>query len=599
MLAAKLERAPDGCDVWSEGSCAIGWGHFTILPEICTECDQLSLGEIILSADIRLDNRDELGQLLGIPPDAIKNICDACLLLRAYERWKEDCLSYLLGEFAFVLWDKSQSRLFAARDPLGDRGLCYMLNDRVCLVASEISNLLAHPDVVPQINENYIAVYLTGLGEDPKETLYRNIYYLPAAHGLSVGENDVRIWSYWSIDPNYIICYQKEQDYAEHYLDLLKKAIQCRMRCIGDIGVSLSGGLDSSAIAALAATLMASNEKIPQPLKSFSYAFDELVECDERSYIRPLVKEYDIQPQFLLCDDKWPLKDLDDWSTSRDYILTDPYALLPASVRSAAEVAGVKLLLVGYYGDSLFGGGAYWVLDMLLHGRLLDIIKTTGSHAATIDWRDTFFDHGLRRLIPSSLRHGYRRFIPRRPEKFVAAINKQFIRRTNIAEFMAQPTGGEGWRPGLWERYKGLTPDALGQGYSVVRYQYNRHHLDAVHPYYDRRLVEFVMAVPAYILGGPDYDRRVHRLAMKGILPEEIRLRRDRTTFVTLALKGLQIHEWSKVRNLLSSPQVVERGYVDPSWLCNRLDTGFDLSPDSLLLWRILCLELWLQRYWS
>jgi len=600
MLAARPERGRDGREVWQDGPVAVGHGRFVVLPEERDECQPLVDGDVVLSADIRLDNRPELGAALGLTPEQINATSDAQLLLLSYRRWGIDCLPRLLGDFAFVLWDGARRQLFAARDALGERGLCYTLDEAHCLVASDIVHLLAHPDVVPRINDDRVASYLALVSDRATETFYRDIQYFPPGHGLTVGAEGARLWSYWSIEPDRAIRYRRDEEYAEHLLSLLTEAVRCRLRSVGPVGISLSGGLDSASLAALAAPMLPGEADGRTRLRSYSYAFEELSSCDERHYIQPLTERYGIFPTYLNCDDKWTLKDLDEWPVSPDRVLVDAFAPLPATVMRAAGEDGTRLLLAGYFGDTLSSGGQYWALDMFRHGRWGEMMRVTAANARTIRTRRTFFENGLRRLIPPRISGAYRRVRPRRPRSVAPGISEALVNRTDLRRRLSPAAEDRSrWPPGLWERYHSLSPEQRSQGYSSVRYQYNLHGIELVQPYYDRRLIEFVLAVPAYILGLPGSDRRLHREAMKGLLPDEIRLRRSRTSFAPLYHRGVKEREWEKVRRIMAAPQVVERGYIDAEWLRGRLESGMDDSLDSTILWRALCLELWLQRHWT
>jgi asparagine synthase (glutamine-hydrolysing) len=153
--------------------------------------------------------------------------------------------------------------------------------------------------------------------------------------------------------------------------------------------------------------------------------------------------------------------------------------------------------------------------------------------------------------------------------------------------------------PGQWHRYNAMTLNIHSQGRAAIRHIYSGHGIELAQPYYDRKLVEFVMAVPAYELGRPDYDRRIHRQAMKSLLPEAVRLRRRYTDFTPLLLKGMAVKEKETVRRIFQDPMVVRYKYIDGEWLANQLEKKFDLSEDSIRLWFALCLELWLKTYWT
>lgn len=597
MLHARPERGPDGFSMWCQGPVALGHQHLWLTPEEVGEQQPLRDRGCVVSADIRLDNRSDLCERLELPTETLSSFSDTRLLLRAYQRWGEACIEYLLGDFAFVLWDSHRRQLLMARDSLGVYGLCYCVDEERCLIASEPLAILTQLDSSDPLDDNRIAAFLAEIDVGADESFFKEIHYLLPGHALVITADAMHEWRYWSADPQHTIRYRSEEEYTEHYYHLLFGAVQSRLRSEGPIGISLSGGLDSTSIAVLAASAMGEHSK---RLQSYSYVFDDLESCDEREFIVPVINQANIESTYLPCDDKWPLKDLDNWPHTRDTILADAFALLPAAVMAAAGKAGVRTLLTGYFGDVLFTGGYYWALDLMREGRFGQLARTSMAHRQSFFWRDAFFEYGLRRLIPDQVRHSYRRLRPRSPARSMPGIAQPLIARTDLEErFVAlEPPAGQ-WPPGKWQRYMSLFQSANSLGPSAVRYQYNSHGLELSLPYQDRRLVEFVMAVPAYILGGPDYDRKLHRNAMKGLLPENVRLRRRRTSFAPLALRGLKEREWDKVQTIMREPLVVKRGYIDSNWLAERLTKGFDLSPDSGLLWRSLCLEMWLQRYWS
>lgn len=174
---------------------------------------------------------------------------------------------------------------------------------------------------------------------------------------------------YWDIDPQTRIRYRDDREYTDHFLDLLTDATCCRIRSIGPVGLSLSGGLDSTLLAALATGLLPESNLPQRRLKTFSYVFDELKSCDERAYIQPVVDHLGLAAASTPCDDKWALKDLARWPMERDTIWNDAYSWLVVAVAEAARSAGCRVLLSGQYGEVLFLGGHYWAAELIRAGR--------------------------------------------------------------------------------------------------------------------------------------------------------------------------------------------------------------------------------------
>ncbi len=158
---------------------------------------------------------------------------------------------------------------------------------------------------------------------------------------MTVTGDKVTKWCFWSPDETKRIRYTSDEEYAEHYLELLPEAVRCRMRSVGQIGVSLSGGLDSTPIAAIFANFLPTARPEQASLKSYSYAFDRLAECDERRYIEPLVARYGIDAAYVPCDDLWTFRNFERWPALRDVVFYDAFAWLPDAVRKSAAAQAV------------------------------------------------------------------------------------------------------------------------------------------------------------------------------------------------------------------------------------------------------------------
>ena len=202
MVAATPQRSVDGNDSWSHGCISLAHQHFHITPEDKLQEQPLhhELAQLVLTADARIDNRAELGELLDISRDDLAKLSDAGLILAAYVRWGDRCVQYLLGDFAFLIWDAPQRVVFAARDALGTRGLNYFINDNVAVFGSEIAHVLEHPDVPREINDRKIVEYLANVRCRDEETYYQAVHALPPGHCMKVTGDKVTTWCFWSPD---------------------------------------------------------------------------------------------------------------------------------------------------------------------------------------------------------------------------------------------------------------------------------------------------------------------------------------------------------------------------------------------------------------
>ena len=208
---------------------------------------------LTISADARIDNREELFARLAIPADQQNAIPDSQLILQAYGKWGRDCAAHLLGDFAFAIWDEGEQRLFCARDHLGHKPLFYHCTNDAFIFATEMKGLFAATALPRTLNQSWVADALTVLMADNEYTPYQAIWRLPPAHWFAISAEEFTRETYWRLDPAREICLPSEADYVEAFREKLTEAVRCRVRSVFPIGSELSGGLDSSTVAGLAA----------------------------------------------------------------------------------------------------------------------------------------------------------------------------------------------------------------------------------------------------------------------------------------------------------------------------------------------------------
>ncbi|MEY2539288.1 MAG: hypothetical protein QOG67_3028, partial [Verrucomicrobiota bacterium] len=252
MTSSLAYRGPDRQHVWVRDS--IGFGHTLLATtwESKCECQPLTLDDTVwIVADARLDGRSELLEKLRAHfHQPLAAAPDSELILRAYQAWGEDCVAQLYGDFAFAIWDSRHRRLFCARDQLGVKPLYYAVAGRSFLFSNTLNCLRTHPGVSDSLNDLAIADYLLfGFPQDPAATSFADIQRLPPAHTLAVSDSVSAPRRYWSLAPYSSIRYAKSDDYVGAFHEILRSAVEDRLRC-DRAGMFLSGGMDSSAIAA-------------------------------------------------------------------------------------------------------------------------------------------------------------------------------------------------------------------------------------------------------------------------------------------------------------------------------------------------------------
>lgn len=604
LLAATANQAVDGQKTWLHGSVALAHQHLWITPEEVGEEQPLvcDAGQLAITATVRLDNRGALAQRLGLDPDRLSRTSDAALLLLAYRRWDTDCAAYLLGDFAFVIWDAAAQRLFAAGDQIGVRGLVYTHSGRRVIISSSIPPLLAVPGFQKRVNDRKVVQYLTNTWEEDSATFFHDIHHLPPARTLIATRDGLSIRRYWDITPDRRIRYRRDQDYAEHYRELLDEAVRCRMRTAWPVGISLSGGIDSAAVAAVAATQLPTLRRVPQPLHSFSWVFDELKSCDERAWIEPVVERHGIQAHVLPGDDCWPLRDLATWPVMLDHPGQDAYILLRRRVMAAAQASGCRVLLTGYHSEALLYGWRYWMVDAVREAQFSRLAMVAQHKPERSAWR-TGFNYLVRQMVPREVRHAYRRVkrvLRGRRDLFDPnpIVSPDLLARTR---FNREVMEAQRWRefsaPGQWERYRVLTAGEVALGLNANAADYCAHGVQSLSPFQDRRLAEFCLALPAYALGVPGQSKQLLRRAVQDILPAEIIALGKVGSLLPLYHRSVMEREKAIVAALLADPHIVQHGYIDGVAL-RRLVEGYQGDQAaSFWLWAAITLELWLQKH--
>lgn len=590
MLAALAHRGPDGERVERLGAWALGHRHFWTTPEEVGERQPLAAGRgedgdlVHLAFDGRLDNRAELLAALDLGPAAPS---DAALALAAYRRWGEACFTRFLGPFAALFVDSGRRRVVCGRDPLGDRSLVYRLTPARFLCASDEGALLAHPAVPAEVDEETVARFFALAPARAGRTFFAGVRELPPGHRLSVpfdgGEARLEAWWSWPVaEPERGV---PDAEWAERFASTLRESVRCRLRSVTPPVALMSGGLDSTSVAALAAREMAA-AGAEVPLTTLSWVFDELPESDEREFMEPVVAAIGADPVWIRGDDAWPLRDPGSWPVPLASPYNGLYRRLRERAYGAARSRGARVVLTGECGDQVFFGGADWLRDLLADRRIGAALAGVGRELA-LRGRTDLPRFGL----GSALKRAFGRPLAPRPEP-------EWL--TPKARELA---GGAAW--GRWEGVRGLPRPEQRAGLTDPRIAASirvetglaaAEGIEIRRPYRDRRLVELALALPAHRLYRPGWIKWATREAMRGLLPEPVRRRRRRSSLAPLTRRGLVEREAAAVRSLLDSPGAWWPRYVRAEWLSElfpaRLEAGID-GPAALAAWQCICLEMW------
>ncbi len=613
MIEAVPYRGPDGLSLLVHGDVALGFAKMAVTAEDVPATQPLvspRTGCAVI-ADVRLDNRAELLALLPLPLPT--TVSDAEILLHAYEAWGLDCLPRLLGDFALVIWDPRQQRLVCARDTYGQRTLYYRLDERTFAAASEIRQLFQDPSVPIEPNEERIRHSLVPLEivknpRDSHQTYYAGVYAVPAAHVLVVERNEARLRRYWDLTPSGEIRYRSEDEYAEHYLGLFTEVVRARLRSVYPIGLLLSGGLDSSSIVAVAQLLFRSRQVQNPGFVTFSQVFDGL-DCDERPLIEEIRAMYDLDARFL------------PFSGSNDYLQPEPtgFQEMPGvgnrpvrdALLAAVAASGARVVLDGAVADSCVYGTRYVFDSLLRQGRLRELGLHLQAYRRAVDESlvAVLARYCLLPLLPLPLHRGLReidfrrrfdRVRPRLMPAWLAPALREDLARRHFDLWIKANRERRFSSPGRESEFRTLYPPEMAS--SLAPWP-----LEMARPFADRRLHEFLLAIPPELKFSPvpgtdDFypgSKRLVRRAMCGLLPEAVRTRASKTIFGAAGASELETR-WCAYEAAFgpgARPEVALRGYVEQERFWRRLQEARaqGWTDDFLYLKAMAQLETWLR----
>lgn len=601
MMNRLAHRGPDGSAIWMDESA--GLGHLALhttsesLREIQPLCNETRT--IWLTLDGRVDNRTELQTTLEGRTVPLRSDTDAELVLRAYECWGIDCPRHIIGDFAFVVWDRLQQHLFCARDILGTRPFYYCRNARRLLWASELRALFEDDTVRMVPNEGMIGEYLANAIVSNEETLFHDIVRLPPAHCLLVGRDHVRVFRYWDLDPLREIRYRRDEDYAEHFFHLFKEAVRSRLRSHRPIGVDLSGGLDSSSVIGMA-QLLAREGAIPnQGLESFSLVFPGLA-CDEHSYIQDMAQKCQL-PSNLFVAGTRPFTDYVA-QIERDFDFPEyPNSAMSTPLRKLALAKGIPVILNGSGGDEWLNGSSCHYADLLRARRFLKLFQQVryDRRATSVvfpPW--PFLRLGLWPLLPLGIRKTIRCV-----SKRVGVphwMTPQFAHHIHLTERLrleAVPRSGSSFAQE--DIYQTLLSGWQSHGNEMGDRFSARLSMEERAPLNDQRIIEFAFAIPEEQRWRREQPKFLLREAMKDLLPESVRSRRTKADFSHTFAEAL----WTQGGSILLNPLLTEElGWIRGEQVRDMYRAMIDLYGKgnsqyiqyTWPLWMIFGIEVWL-----
>jgi asparagine synthase (glutamine-hydrolysing) len=576
LTAALAFRGPDEQRTWTRGSVGLGHALLRTTEDAAPRKQPHSFDESVwIVADARVDARDELiAELRSEGRSVAPGAPDVELLLHAYHAWGEECVRHLLGDFAFAVWDARRKLIFCARDHFGVKPFLYAHLDGSFVFSNTLACLRLHPSTTDRLDDSAIADFLLfGFNRNPAETAFANIRRLPPAHTLvfSPGRG-IRVQRYWTLPVEEPIRYRRAAEYVEQFRELFGNAVKDRLRT-RSVAVLMSGGLDSSSIAATA-------RPFAPDLRAYTIVAPRLLPDEEGKYSSIVARALAIPIEHLAVDDHELYCGWEQPERRPPEPCHEPFhGIYYEQIHRVAE--NHRVALTGQGGDpGLSTSVTSYAALLLRKGQLGRLVADF--------WRFLLSEGRLSRLYPRTRL----RVLSERRQQAPALpdwLNPEFSARLGLAERWQ-----DGWRPPLPEN--GLRPTAYqALQDSFWPYFFERQDpgsvgvpVDCRNPYFDLRLIRFLLRLPPVPWCT---DKEIVRVAMCGLLPDSVRLRpktplqADQTALV---LRRSRDRWWEKVP---AAPSL--HNYV--SWdrvprLTGDEDTSLawlGLAPITLNLWLV------------
>ncbi len=508
---------------------------------------------------------------------------DTETILKAYEEWGTACVSRLTGMFAFAIADPARRELFIARDRLGIKPLYYRARGSKVAFASEIKALLQDPDVERAPDLDVLHRFLLyRVHDDREDTFFRGIKRLQPGHWMIVGPSGIRrIQRYWYPEVNTEFSgHLSDASYAEAFADLFTRVIRRHMISDVAVGVSLSGGLDSSGVSSVMAALMGTGADTHTrgTLHTFSALYPGQT-IDESDYIHEVERYVGSVPHYAYpsVEEFWSEIDEWIWYQEEPTISSAPYAYY--SVYRIAK-GNVKVILSGNGGDELLAGYipyfyAYLTSALSQH-RIGSAVRET---VRGWDLYSKYFAEVWRTRRPGAPDTLSMRSVLASSPSALAAFDYSASRNLNrrLADDVTRYS-----TPNLL-RYE----DKNSMAFSI----------ESRVPFLDHELVEFIFALPIDQKIKRGWNRYVYRQAMKGRMPEKNRTRRSKIGFTNPEVGWMKDRADSILR-IFADSRTAERGVFDPKRLVAEFDAWQAGKPgDGLIFWRALVAELWMRRF--
>ncbi|OOM09344.1 asparagine synthase-related protein [Clostridium saccharobutylicum] len=518
---------------------------------------------LIITADASIYNKKELCCLLNIEYDKEMSITDSQIILLSYEKWNEECPKYLVGDFAFVIYDEKEEKLLCVKDHMGSRSLYYSYENNIFSFSTIIEPLKNNK----KLNQRWICDFLALKSVvhqfEPEETIYNNIYQVLPATAIIIKDNKLTKYKYWNpLINNKGLKLKSDNDYIEEFKKVFFEAVNSRIDSDKEISIMLSGGLDSTSVACVAASILKNKrEKLISytsiPMDGYNDDTSKYRFADESEYVNSLKDTIDnLEINYCKSENKDSVSDIKKFTK----ILEQPYKTFQNifwvnEIMQKVEKRNSKVLLTGQYGNFSISYGDFLVhiKTLLGRGHLCKVVKEVSECSKLYNQSPITTSKYIIRAFREY--KNTRKSLSIQDKYENSPLKMELISKWNI------DTRIEKSKYGLINlkcknikelRQYFLDPVMLTQIGNIESKMSLAHGIVQRDPTKDKRVVEFCLSLPIGQFVRNGQERLLIKRAMKGILPDKIRL----NSFT----KGLQSADW------------IQRLLPKQKYICDKLE---------------------------
>ncbi|MCX6293262.1 MAG: asparagine synthase (glutamine-hydrolyzing), partial [Sphingobacteriales bacterium] len=538
------------------------------------------LGNYSIVFNGEIYNYIELKQELKQFGYSFRTNSDTEVILAAYDYYQDDCVQHFDGMFSFAIWNEKDQTLFAARDRFGEKPFFYN-NDKYRFVfASEMKAFWAI-GVEKQVSNKMLSNYLiTGNVQNASnnaETFYENIFELPAAHILKIKNQELQTIQYWDLQKNNILK-DTEENVIQKLEELLHDSVIKRLRSDVPVGMSLSGGLDSS-------TLLHFVSQHQPKVKTFSAVFPGF-EKDESAFIKKAVNQYHVENFSITPNEKDLVDEFEKLIYHQEAPFQSSSIFAQYKVYQLAKENNIKVLLDGQGADEVFGGYLKYIQWYLLEQLRNKKVNTFIAQKRKLEQNFPDFHFGMNHYLASFFPSRAAKVLSIRAEKSSVA-NGYF---TN--EFVAFNAGKNyNEKPVVKTLNDILYFNTMQMGLSELLRFADRnsmaHGCEVRLPFLNHQLVSYVFSLPSSLKIHDGFTKYILRKTMQGKLPNEIVWRKEKIGFeppqnqwMDSTLMQDYLHEAKRnlVNNNILKPEIMHKNFANS-----------EAHEPENLNWRFIC----------